>query len=139
MVDSLDDRAQNTERRPDEPWLAHQQRLAQLADTAQHLGPERGAELLRRVWKAAEYRDVFWQIANLVVAWGARSVAFLRARLADDPPRATSVIVQAKSYGAKGLEALLPDLRALASSPDPDLANAAANACDWLDGTRDSA
>lgn len=137
VADPLDDPAKSTERRPGEAWLAHQERLAQLAYAAQGLGPERGAELLRRVWAAAEYRDVFWRIATLVVTWGAGSVAFLRARLAEDPSRTIGVVVQAKSYGAGGLDALLPDLRALASGPDPDLADAAANACDWLDGTRD--
>ena len=137
MADALDDRAQSTERRPDETWLVHQERLAHLACAAQDLGPERGAELLRRVWAAAEYRDVFWQIATLVVAWGAGSVAFLRARLRDDPSRAIGVVVQARSYGAEGLDALLTDLRALASGRDPDLAHDAATACGWLDGTRD--
>ncbi|PCC67200.1 hypothetical protein SAMN02745121_08707 [Nannocystis exedens] len=139
MADPPDDPAESTRRRPGEAWLAHQERLAHLARVAQGLGPERGAELLRRVWAAAEYRDVFWQIATLVVTWGAGSVAFLRARLAEDPSRTIGVVVQAKSYGAEGLDALLPDLRALASAPDPDLAEAAAGACDWLDGTRDGA
>ncbi|WAS98023.1 hypothetical protein [Nannocystis punicea] len=138
VTDHLDDPAESTERRPDEAWLAHQERLARLAYAAQGLGPERGAELLRRVWSAAEYRDVFWQIAKLVVTWGAGSVAFLRTKLAEDPSRTIGVVVQAKSYGAEGLDALLPDLRALASDPDPDLADAAGSACDWLDGTRDA-
>lgn len=137
MADPVDDPAEDTERRPGEAWLAHQGRLAHLADTAAGLGPERGAELLRRVWAAAEYRDVFWRIAKLVVTWGAGSVAFLRARLAEDPSRTIGVVVQAKSYGAEGLAALLPDLRALASDPDPELADAAASACEWLDGGRD--
>jgi len=137
VTDPLDDHAESTERRPGEAWLAHQERLAHLVKAAQGLGPERGAELLRRVWAAAEYRDVLWQIATLVVAWGAGSIAFLRARLAEDPSRTIGVVVQAKSYGAEGLEALLPELRALASDLDPDVADAAADACDWLDGTRD--
>lgn len=137
MADPVDPSPQDTERRPGEAWLAHQERLAHLAYAAQGLGPTRGAELLRRVWVAAEYRDVFWRIARLVVAWGAGSVAFLRERLAEDPSRTIGVVVQAKSYGAEGLAALLPELRALASDPDPDLADAAADACEWLDGTRD--
>ncbi|MFY0534685.1 hypothetical protein [Nannocystis pusilla] len=45
--------------------------------------------------------------------------------------------MQARSYGAEGLDALLPDLRALASDPEPDLADAAASACEWFDGSRD--
>lgn len=138
VADPIDDPAEGTERRPGEAWLAHQQRLAHLAFTAQGLGPERGAELLRRVWAAAEYRDVWWQVARLVVTWGAGSLAFLRARLAEDPSRTIGVVVQAKSYGAEGLAALLPELRALAADPDPDLAESAAAACEWLDGTRDS-
>ncbi|MFZ6181152.1 hypothetical protein [Nannocystis pusilla] len=138
MAEPVDEPAEDTSRRPGEAWLAHQQRLAHLADAAERLGPERGAELLRRVWATAEYRDVLWRIARLVVTWGAGSVAFLRARLAEDPSRALGVVVQAKSYGAEGLDALLPDLRALAADPDPDLADAAAAACEWLDGTRDS-
>lgn len=137
MVVPVDQSPEDTERRPGEAWLAHQERLAYLAYTAQGLGPARGAELLRRVWAAAEYRDVFWRIAGLVVTWGADSVAFLRARLAEDPERTIGVVVQARSYGAEGLDALLPDLRALASGPDPDLADAAADACEWLDGARD--
>jgi hypothetical protein len=137
VADPLDDLAESTERRPDEAWLAHQERLAHLAYVAQGLRPERGAELLRRVWAAAEYRDVFWRIARLVVAWGAGGVAVLRTRLAEDPSRTIGVVVQAKSYGAEGLDALLPELRALASDPDPELADAAASACDWLDGARD--
>ncbi|MCY1065553.1 hypothetical protein OV090_12305 [Nannocystis sp. RBIL2] len=138
MADPVDDpAAEDSERRPGEAWLAHQERLAHLASAAEGLGPERGAELLRRVWAAAEYRDVLWRIAKLVVTWGADSVAFLRARLAEDPSRTIGVVVQAKSYGAEGLDALLPDLRALASDPDPELADAAADACEWLDGSRD--
>lgn len=136
-MSSTDELLSTIERRPDEEWLAHQNRLSHLAQDAQDLGPERGAELLRRVWVAAEYRDVFWQIAQLVMAWGAGSVAFLRARLADDPERALGVIAQALSYGAEGLDALLPDVRALASSSDPDLALSAQHTRDRLAGTRD--
>lgn len=124
---STDELLATVEQRPDEEWLAHQNRLANLAEDAQDLGPEHGAELLRRVWVAAEYRDVFFQIAQLVVAWGAESVVFLRARLADDPARALTVLVHAKSYDAEGLDALLPDVSALASSPDPELAASARN------------
>lgn len=134
---SIDELLATVERRPDEEWLAHQNRLANLVEDAQELGPEHGIALLRRVWMAAEYRDVFWQIARLVKAWGVGSVSFLRARLADDPERALGVIVDAKSYGGEGLDALLPDVSALASSSDPDLAHSARNTRDWLDGTRD--
>lgn len=135
---STDELLATVERRPDEEWLAHQDRLASLAEDAQDLGPEHGAKLLRRVWVAAEYRDVFFRIAQLVKAWGAGSVAFLRARLADDPERALDVVVHAKSYDAEGLDALLPDVRALASSPDPELAATARHIRDWLDGTREA-
>ncbi|MCY1013459.1 hypothetical protein OV079_49625 [Nannocystis pusilla] len=138
MAEPVDDPAEDASRRPGEAWLAHQQRLAHLADAAERLGPEHGAKLMRRVWAAAEYRDVWWQVARLVVTWGAGSVGFLRARLAEDPSRTIGVVVQAKSYGAEGLAALLPELRALAADPDPDLAESAAAACEWLDGTRDS-
>jgi hypothetical protein len=129
---STDELLATIERRPDEEWIDHQSRLANLARRAQDLGPEHGAELLRRVWVTAEYRDVFFRIAQLVEAWGAGSIAFLRARLADDPERALSVILNAHGYGAEGLDALAPDVDALASSPDPEVAEHACTIGDRL-------
>lgn len=92
--------------------------------------------LLARAWSAAEYRDVWWQIAHVVVAWGAVACPFLRARLMDDPARALNVVTAALSYGAEGLVELLPDIDRVGRAADQDLAAAARDTRAWLDGTR---